>query len=378
MEEERDENLMAEMLAEGPSALQGLRNREIVWVPLVQKTAEGFLADIGEKREAFIPESDWEGGTLPPVGESVPVVLAREGRDQNWTILSFKEAKRRLAWQELQRAFQNKEKVDGKVRAAVKGGLLVDIGVEAFLPASLVDLKPVRQLSQWVGKAVVCYVLELNEQKRQIVLSRKQVLTEEAEKRQKEALTRLKAGTVLEGKVRTVSDFGAFVELGQGLEGLIHVSDMAWRVPRRPQSFLRSGQKVQVKVLGIQGESGKISLGMKQLTPNPMIELQKRFPKNKTVFGQVRRVLKQGVQVQLDPKTAAFVPAEEIPEGRQWKEGESLAGVVLGIHPNFFEVTLSVRKLEAIEDRKRMAQYLKGAPPLTLGQIIGGAGAEEK
>lgn len=371
-EEKSEENLMAEMLAESSSALLGLKNREIVWVPLVQRVAEGFLADIGEKREAFIPESDWEGGPLPPVGESVPVVLAREGRDQNWTILSFKEAKRHLAWQEVQRAFQSKEKVEGKVGSAVKGGLLVDIGVGAFLPASLVDLRPVRQLSQWVGRTVVCYVLEINEQKKQIVLSRKQVLAEEAEKKQKEALARLKPGVTLEGKVRSITDFGAFVELGQGLEGLVHVSDIAWRVPKKPQNFLRVGQRVQVKVLGIQGEAGKISLGMKQLTPNPIFELQKRFPKNKTASGQVKRVLKQGLRVQIDAKTMAFVPAEEIPEGREWKEGESLSGVVLGIHPNFFEVTLSVRKLEAIEERKRLSQYLKGAPPLTLGQIIRG------
>jgi ribosomal protein S1 len=371
------EPTMEALLQEQVSFQERLKSREIVWVKVIQIQESNILVDIGEKQEGVIAGSEFADRTPPTVGSRVPAILISLGRDNKPATLSYKKAQQQLGWKQAQKAFEEKARVRGTVTSAVKGGFIVDVaGVSAFLPASLADLRPVRKPKILVGTGVRCYILELHADKKQLVLSRKAVLEEEVKKRKDKLLSQLKVGEVRIGRVTHIAAAtGAFLDLG-GLEGLLATTDVAWREPAKALAAFAAGQKMRVKILRIDTTNGKVALGAKQLTPNPADALKKKFPAKATVSGKIIDIKRpDGIRIELNDKTAAYCSASELPQqekgGPIWPAvGEKIHGVVLGIRPETFEVTLSIRRYDEVQDRKRVAQYMKAAPKFTLGQIL--------
>ncbi|MBI3549488.1 MAG: S1 RNA-binding domain-containing protein [Elusimicrobia bacterium] len=395
------EATMESLLKEQASFRQRLDGREIVWVKVVQVKEKGVMVDIGEKHEGVIPVSDFD--EAPAAGTKVPAVLVAPGRDERPAQLSHKKAKQTIGWEHAQKAFTDKARVRGKVTSAIKGGFMVDVGgVSAFLPASLADLRPVRKPQAMVGTGVRCVILEVNQSKKQLVLSRKAVLEEEVKKRRDKLVSKLKVGSVMIGRVTHSTPAGVFVNVG-GVEGFVPTAELAWKEPEKARQTIAPGQKLRLRVTRIETETGKITLGAKQLLANPADALRKKFPLKTVISGKVSEVLPDGVKVQIADGVIAFAPVAElpsnaVPEARDdrdrdrgrprdqrtrerdfktlaahaiWpKVGDEVKGNVLGINAATFELTVSIRRYEEAQDKKRVAKYLKDPPRLTLGQIL--------
>ena len=369
---------MEALLASQDELQQKLTGKQVAWVKVISTTRDHVLVDVGEKNEGAVPVSEFDGEgdkgerKLPAAGQRIPVLRAGPGRKDGHTLLSYKRARAELGWAAALKAFQEKGRVRGRVTSAIKGGYLVSVsGVTAFLPASLADLHPVRVPARMVNTGVRCYIIEVNESKRQLVLSRKAVLEEEAAKRRAQVLAELRVGEVRIGRVLHVGANGVTVDIG-GLEGTVRMSDVSWGLPKLPAGVER-GSKVKVKVLGKPADeksADPVLLGMKQLTPNPADSLRRRFPPKTVVKGKVVESSAAGLRIALEGGETAFCAAADCEPGAGTKAGDPVSAIVLSVNTNTFEILVSINKFEEIRDRKRMAQYLKAPPPLTLGQLL--------
>jgi ribosomal protein S1 len=364
---------MESLLAQQAATAEKLADHKVAWVKVIAVTKDAVLVDVGEKNEGSIPLVEFvedlaaPKAPAPAAGQRVPVVKvgAREGRLQ----LSHRRAKTELGWELTVKAHAEKQRVRGIVTSSVKGGFIVDVqGVQAFLPASLADLRPVRDPKKMIGTGVRCYVIEVNPAKRQLVLSRKAVLEEEAGKRRVKIVSELRVGEVRIGRILRASADGLVIDIG-GLEGAVRPADMAWGKPD-PKAFER-GQKLKVKVLAKPEKEGEpLYLGVKQLLPNPAEALRRRFAPKAVVTGKILEVGAHGVRFEVEPKVVAFVPAAECDTDIIYKPGDPIKAVVLGVDASTFELRASTLKYGEAHDRKRVAQYMKAPPPLTLGQLL--------
>lgn len=364
------EGLLSADEAQKTQQLQKLKGGEVVWAKVVQVDAEQVFADVGEKREGVVPKSEFEQDRIPEVGQRIPVVLVRTARGEGHAALSHKRARWLLGWQAAEKAFKEGVRVRGRVTQAIKGGFLADVGgIKAFLPASQADLRPVRRPETLVDTGIRCYILEMDRAKQEVVLTRRKVLEEEADKRRQNLLKEIKVGQVRLGRVTRVAGFGLFVDLG-GLEGLVHVSDLAWKDPAGALKSCERGTKLRVKVLKIEAESGKVSLGVKPLLPNPADLLKKKYPPKAVVSGQILEVGESGVRVEVTPEVTGFARPEDLPAGFDLKAGDPVKAIVTGVNFNTFELQLSIKRFDDIEHRKVVAKYTREAPRPTLGQLL--------
>jgi ribosomal protein S1 len=365
---------MESLLAQQAAVGEKLASKHVAWVKVITVTKEQVLVDIGEKREGVVPISEFGAGHAPAAGQRIPVMLAGPKRDVG-TVLSYKRAKAELGWEAAVKAHAEKLRVRGQVQSAIKGGFLVDVGgVSGFLPASLADLRPVRNPARMVHTGVRCYIIELNASKKQLVLSRKAVLDEEVAKRRARLLGELRVGEVRIGRVVHSGPTGIVVDIG-GAEGLVQPADIAWGT--RPGAAHERGAKVRVKILakptlGAQAaaEQGQLLLGMKQLLPNPADAIRKKYPPKTVVHGKVVESGPEGVKMVMEDKRFAVCPPAEMDPDLPCKTGESISAIVIGVNPNTFDLSVSISKFEEIRNRKKVAQYLKAPKPLTLGQLL--------
>jgi ribosomal protein S1 len=366
---------MEALLASQTATTEKLADRKVAWVKIITVTKDSVLVDVGERNEGVVPLVEFVGDLVAPkapaptVGQRIPVIKSGGRNKAGQAVLSHLKAKTELGWEMAVKAHAEKQRVRGTVTSSVKGGFIVDVqGVQAFLPASLADLRPVREPKKMIGTGVRCYVIEVNQSKRQLVLSRKAVLEEESGKRKVKITEELRPGEVRIGRIVRVSAEGLLIDIG-GLEGTVRPADMSWGAPD-PAAFAR-GQKLKVKVLVKPEKAGDpLYLGIKQLLPNPVDALKKRFAPKATVTGKILEVGAHGVRFEIDPKTKAFVPAAECDTDIVYKIGDPIKAIVLGIDFTTFEVRASTLKFSEIHDRKRVAQYMKAPPPLTLGQLL--------
>lgn len=373
------EMTMEALLAQQSATTDKLAERKVAWVKVIAVTKDQVLVDVGEKNEGVVPLVEFVEDLVAPKapapqpGQRVPVI--KVGSKGGHVQLSHKKAKGELGWELAAKAFAEKQRVRGMVTSSVKGGFIVDVnGVQAFLPASLADLRPVRDPKKMIGTGVRCYVLEVNQAKRQLVISRKAVLEEETVKRKGKILDELRPGEVRIGRIVRVSADGLLVDIG-GLEGTVRSADMAWGTAK-PEAFER-GQKLKVKVLSKPSKEGEaVTLGIKQLQRNPADELKKKFAPKSTVVGKIIEVGAHGVRFQVDAKTVAYAPAAECDPDVIYKLGESATGMVLGVDFTTYELRVSFARYNEIKDRKRLSQYMKAPPPLTLGQLLSPEGED--
>jgi small subunit ribosomal protein S1 len=319
---------------------------------VLQKRTNEILVDIGYKSEGVISLSEFEDGEVLEVGTEVEVLLERLENDEGMVVLSKEKAAQKQNWEKIVQIFNNGGLITGKVKAVVKGGLMLNVGVEAFLPGSQVDIIAPKDLRVYEGKTLECKIVKLNEERKNVVLSRRELIeAERAEKRSK-LLGGIEKGGTVKGIVKNITDFGAFIDL-DGLDGLLHITDMSWSRLNHPSEMLKVGQEIEVLVLDIDREKERVSLGLKQKTMNPWDQIAEKYPVNMKVKGKVTNLVPYGAFVELEPGIEGLVHVSELSWTKRiarpadvLTQGQEIEAVVLGVSKEDQKVSLSVRQLD--------------------------------
>jgi small subunit ribosomal protein S1 len=319
---------------------------------VLQKRASEVLVDIGYKSEGVISLSEFEDSEPLEVGSEVEVLLERLENDEGMVVLSKEKAAQKQNWEKIVQIFNNGGLISGKVKAVVKGGLMLNVGVEAFLPGSQVDIVAPKDLRVYEGKTLECKIVKLNEERKNVVLSRRELIeAERAEKRAK-LLGGIEKGGTVKGTVKNITDFGAFIDL-DGLDGLLHITDMSWSRLNHPSELLKVGQEIEVLVLDIDREKERVSLGLKQKTDNPWDKIAEKYPVNLKVKGKVTNLVPYGAFVELEPGIEGLVHVSELSWTKRiarpadvLTQGQEIEAVVLGVSKEDQKVSLSVRQLD--------------------------------
>jgi small subunit ribosomal protein S1 len=350
--EEGDPGEFARLLAESE---RSLKEGELIKGRVLQVTNDEILVDIGYKSEGMIPRSEFHhvpADKLPHPGQEIEAILERTEGPNGYVVLSYEKARRGRAWDIVEEAFAKNEPVKGRVIDRVKGGLSVDIGVRAFLPGSIADSRPLKNLDVLKGRDLEFRVVSLDKKRGNIVLSRKALLDEFAEVKKKEAASALADGRVLKGIVKNLTDYGAFVDLG-GIDGLLHVTDMTWGRLAHPSDAVHVGQEVDVKVLRFDEGTGRISLGMKQLKPDPWQDLPSHYPVGARVRGKVVSLTDYGAFVELEEGVEGLIHVSEMSWTKRVKNpskllnvGDTIEAVIADVNPETRRLSLSLRATE--------------------------------
>ena len=321
---------------------------------VVKITDKYVVVDIGLKSEGLIPKDqvlDHTGEPKLAVGDAVEVVVEREDYEGGY-LVSYEKAQRHRLWDQLEKASADKTPVTGTVLSRVKGGLTVDIGVKAFLPGSQVEIRPVRNLDTYLGQQLDVRVIKLNKKRGNVVISRKEILEEEQNAKKSVTLETLEEGAVLTGVVKNLTDYGAFVELG-GLDGLLHITDMSWGRLTHPRDLVGVGDDIQVKVLKFDKEKHRVSLGFKQLTPDPWLDAIERYPIGAQVKGRVLSVTDYGAFVELEQGIEGLVHVSEMTWSKRMKHpskmvkpGDEVDTIILAVNPNDRRISLGMKQLQ--------------------------------
>ena len=267
------------------SKFRELREGSIVTGTIQEIRPQVVLVDIGYKSEGAISISEFEDEEIE-VGDQIEVLLERLENDEGIVVLSKEKAAHKQNWDKIVGVYRDGGLVKGKVKSVVKGGLMVNVGVEAFLPGSQVDIIPPRDLNEYVGKVYEFKIVKVNDDRKNIVLSRREVIEAERADQRQRFLETVKEGDKVEGIVKNITDFGAFVDL-RGMDGLLHITDMSWGRVNHPSEMLHIGQSLEVVILEVDREKERVSLGLKQMTDNPWADIERKYPINSHVKGRV-------------------------------------------------------------------------------------------
>ncbi len=327
---------------------------DIVRGRVIEIKNDGATVDIGYKADGFIPASelvDSKGRFKVKVGDDIEVLIQNTDHKNNFVQLSRQKVEKIRALENVAKALANSTPVHGEVVSKTKGGLMVDIGVQAFLPWSQIDLKPVKSLDSYVGKHIKALVINYEEKTENIILSRKQLLEREKEAQEKRRNELLKEGNIVEGVVRTITDYGAFVNV-EGIDGLLHISDMSWGRIKHPSEILHNGMKLKLKVLKYEPESGKLSLGLKQLEGDPWLKVKDEFKEGSKVSGRVVNITDFGVFVELKPGVDGLIHKTDLSWDRRLKHpskylslGSVIDTIILSVDPENKKIALGYKQL---------------------------------
>ncbi|HMV65899.1 MAG TPA: 30S ribosomal protein S1 [Myxococcota bacterium] len=334
---------------------RGVREQTVVKGKVIDILDDWVVVDISYKAEGYVPREeflDGEGQLTVKVGDDVDVFLPSMKDDTPALILSKEKADLMKAWDEISKAVEKDEVVSGVVQARVKGGLSVNIGVKAFLPGSQVDLRPVKNLDKYIGETLQFKIIKFNKKRGNIVLSRRVLLEQERAEKREETLKRLQEGVILTGVVKNITDYGAFIDLG-GIDGLLHITDMSWGRLAHPSEMFEVGQSVEVKVLKYDPDSQRVSLGYKQIQPDPWEEAEYKYPIGAIVRGKVVSVTEYGAFVELEDGIEGLVHISEMTWNKRIKSPAKLVNVgdvieakVQGMDVENKRISLSMKQLE--------------------------------
>ncbi len=351
---------------------------------IVAKVDEQFAyVDIGLKTEGAVPLTDFEEPDLVVPGLKVEVMVLRRGRGGDGEVeVSKRRADQVRLWDELKTCHEQGASISGIVRKAIKGGLLVEVaaGVEGFLPASLVDLKRVDNLDKYVGQEIEVEILEVHHKPRKkVVFSRKSVLQRERRDKRDSFLDKLNVGDTVVGTVKSVAQFGAFVDMGEGLQGLVHISNLSWFPVEDPKEVVKVGEEVHAKVIHLRREDGKISLSIKAAIDNPMVRARALFPMGQNVKGAVKSQTSAGVTVALDENYEGFCPSDHLAHEDEavpvLAEGQELDWRVMEVRMDNPIIKLSLRKVREQEVRAETAEAMlkQNEDIIDTGSLMGDA-----
>ncbi len=313
----------------------------------------GLVIDVGGKFEGLVPAQEFveTGGIHFAPGDLIEVERLAEHKD-GYVLLSHVRAHRRMVWERIESSHKEGRTLTGKIVDRIKGGLVVDIGVRAFLPASQLDLRPTHDLEAWKDREIECRVLKLNRKRGNVVVSRRAILEEEQKKQRSALADALGEGSVVTGKVKNITDYGVFVDLG-GLDGLLHISDLVWGRITHPSEAVSQGQEIQVQILKFDREKMRISLGRKQLLPDPWATVPERFPVGSRVHGKIMGVTDYGAFVQIEPGVEGLVHVSEMSWSKRAKHpsklvnpGDDVEVVVLDLNSEQRRISLGLKQTQ--------------------------------
>jgi small subunit ribosomal protein S1 len=371
------------------STFPTINEGEVVHGTVVRVDKDEVLVDIGYKSEGVIPVAELSiRRSVNPadevnLGDEVDALVLTKEDAEGRLILSKKRARFELAWKAIEQAAESGDPVDGKVIEVVKGGLILDLGVRGFLPASLVDIRRVQDLDEFLGQELRAKVIELNRSRNNVVLSRRAVLEDERKEQRQQILDRLNPGDVVDGQISNIVDFGAFVDL-DGMDGLIHISELSWSHVNHPSEVLEIGQDVKVKVLDIDRERQRISLGLKQTQSDPWQQVLETYHEGDTVEGKVTKVVTFGAFVEILPGVEGLVHISELAQHHVENprevvsQGDLVSAKIIEVDAERRRLSLSLKRVEGggVTQRADDSEPVEGTPNLELSEEVFPEGAE--
>ena len=341
---------MQELLAQ--SSFDKLKEGSIVSGIITEIRQNEVVIDIGGKAEAVVPANEFLDLGELQIGQQIEVLLEKLEDKEGNPIVSFDKAEQKKNWDNILTKFPEGSIATGRVRAKVKGGLIVNIGVDSFLPASHIDIQPPKNLDQYVGQTYDFKVLKINLERKNIVLSRRELIEQQRADKRRNLLDSIQPGQLRKGVVKNITDFGAFIDL-DGMDGLLHITDMSWGRITHPSEMLKQGEEVTVMIIEVNREKERVSLGLKQTTKNPWDEIDRKFPVGAKVHGKVVNLVPYGAFIEIEPGVEGLVHITEMSwtkritkPGELLKVGQELDAVVLGIQKEEQKISLGLRQLE--------------------------------
>jgi small subunit ribosomal protein S1 len=353
------------------ASVKNYREGSIIKGHILEIRNREFLVDIGYKSEGVIPANEFEDPSAIEVGDEIEVLLERLEDDNGMVILSKEKAAARQNWEKIVAVFKGSGLIKGRVKAVVKGGLTVNVGVEAFLPASQIDIIPPKDLTQFVNNTYDFKIVKINDDRKNVVLSRREIIEAERSEKRQEFLSKVTIGDTVPGIVKNITDFGAFIDL-DGIDGLLHVTDMSWARLTHPSELLKVGQQLEVQVLDINKEKERVSLGLKQMQSNPWDKIEDRFPVGQKISGKVTSLMPYGAFVQIEEGVEGLIHVSELSWTKRIARpsdvltlNQEIEAVVLGVNKDEQKISLGVRQLEPnpwdeIEVRYIIGKQVKG------------------
>ena len=369
-EETVDPEEHARLVALYESSLKNIAEGEVIKGTVLKVSDSEVIVDVGYKSEGLIPLSEFydeNGEPMVQPGDTVDVLLERTEDRDGHIVLSREKAEKMKIWDEVEKAYADRKVVIGRVIERIKGGLAVDIGVRAFLPGSQIDVRPVRNLDSLRGQELRMRVIKVNKKRGNIVLSRKVLIEEENAEKKKETLATLAEGKVMQGVVKNITDYGAFIDLG-GIDGLLHVTDMSWGRAQHPSEIFNVNDEVEVIVLKFDPATERVSLGYKQLHADPWTSAAERYPVGQRLQGKVVSLTDYGAFVELEPGVEGLIHVSEMSWSKRVKHpskllnvGDMVESMVLGVDPNARRIALGLKQIESNPWQQLGEKYPVGA-----------------
>src|SRR5580704_17365224 len=358
---------MEEALKQGSRGAKLVTQGEIVKGTVIELRPKEVLVDIGYKSEGIIPLNEFLDAASLKVGDEVDVLIEKLENKEGTVVLSHEKAEFKKNWERILTSCNEGGRVMGKVKSVVKGGLVVNVGVEAFLPSSQIDMTTPKNLQQFVGNSYEFKVVKINQERQNIVLSRRELIEAERNDKRAKLLSEMVPGDIRKGTVKNITDFGAFIDLN-GLDGLLHITDMSWGRLNHPSEVLKVGQELDVVVLDVNKEKERVSLGLKQKMANPWDNIESKYPVGQKVKGKVVSLVPYGAFVQLEPGVEGLVHVTELSWTKRvakpsdiLKQDQELEAVVLGINRDEQKISLGIRQLESNPWDNAEAKYKVGS-----------------
>ncbi len=333
-------SLSMEELLNGTEKSSNFAEGSIVPGKIVEKRQDGALVDIGYKAEGFIPNTEFRDWNEVQVGDQVDVFLEAIENENNMPEISLSKANFIKSWEKITSEYGEGSVIRGLMKHRVKGGIIIDLnGVEAFLPGSQIDIGPVKNMDEYIGKEYDLKILKINQDRKNIVVSRRELLEESRKDRRSALLKEMQVGQIRKGVVKNITDFGAFIDLG-GVDGLLHITDMSWGRISHPSEMLEIGQEVEVMILDIDFEKERVSLGLKQKTRNPWDEVESKYAVGNVVKGRIVNIMPYGAFVEIEQGVEGLIHVSEM----SWTKRVTKAGDVVSVGEEVEAVVLDIDK----------------------------------
>lgn len=345
-------SIMEQLLAENAGSLNSLIPGSIVKGTVIEIRDNNVVVDIGGKSEGVVPASEFADVSEIQIGDEIEVYLEKAEDRNGAPVISYDKAQQKKNWETIVAECKEGSVMPGRVKAKVKGGLIVSMGIDAFLPASQIDVQPPKNLDQYIGQTYDFKILKINLERKNLVISRRELIEEQRNEKRRALLEEVKPGDVRRGVVKNITDYGAFVDL-DGLDGLLHITDMSWGRISHPSEVLKVGEEIDVMIIEIDRERERVSLGLKQCTPNPWDSIEKKYPVGSKVHGKVVNLVQYGAFVELEQGVEGLVHVTELSWTKRitkpsdvLKIGQEVDAVILGINKEEQKISLGIRQLE--------------------------------
>ena len=341
---------MEELLA--GSELDRLKEGAIVSGTITEIRQNEVVVDVGGKSEGAIPGVEFLDVGELEIGEDIEVLLERIEGPEGSPVLSFDKAEQKKNWENILSTCEEGSIISGRVKSKVKGGLIVSIGVDAFLPSSQIDIQPPKILDQYLGQTYDFKVIKINQERRNLVVSRRELIEEQRQQKRSELLDNIAPGDKRKGVVKNITDYGAFIDL-DGLDGLLHITDMSWGRISHPSEMLKQGEEIEVMIIEMDKDRERVSLGLKQLVMNPWDDIEKKFPVGGHISGKVVNLVPYGAFVELEEGVEGLIHVTEMSWTKRinkpqevLKIGDEVEAVILGIQKEEKKISLGIKQLE--------------------------------